>query len=451
MNQKLNQILRNVTVEPAVLFYFTTYMIMDAVNTNLFIQKICRENITMEPSDLNTPCKNTTLASDFVSKMNSKYRAIMMLICIIYSMFATCWSDEAGKRRRPLIFVPMIAQFFHCLVGCLHSHFWLWHPKNAALTELIVESLGGGIPLMTVAVQMYICDVSNSENRTMRLGFLYAVELLCFPLGKGSAGFIIRAFGYFYSYLLCAVLSATGFLLAVIFVKDVSVPVVSNRSYIWRVVNLAGVRDSFGVIFKKSMGSRRMVVAVLILIKILMYFITQGEKTVFYLFMVEKFKWNEVDFSVFSFYKYSGVILGTVFCSILMSKILKIHDGLIGAFAVFWDTITAIGFLFATQNWHIYAVALFDVLHGTALSVCISFISKHYDSTEFGRLSTVQNAFAIFIPLCHPVYNGVFQMTIKSFPSAFFIISIILNILVFLLYSSSYLISKKIENRIGKS
>ena len=46
---------------------------------------------------------------------------------------------------------------------------------------------------------------------------------------------------------------------------------------------------------------------------------------------------------------------GGMLCTLIMSKILKIHDSIIGTFAGFMDTLAAIGFFFAVTDWQIYA------------------------------------------------------------------------------------------------
>ena len=41
-------------------------------------------------------------------------------------------------------------------------------------------------------------------------------------------------------------------------------------------------------------------------------------------------------------------------CTFVMSKVLKLHDGLIGTFAAAMDTLAAVGFFFAVQEWQLY-------------------------------------------------------------------------------------------------
>ncbi|XP_065210767.1 probable peptidoglycan muropeptide transporter SLC46 [Planococcus citri] len=440
-----NGLIKDVTVEPCFFFYFTAYLILDVVNTNLYLQKSCRFNITSEP-DLNTECDDEKQGVLFASKVNSEYRFAMLIICVIYTILSTCWSDEAGRRRRPLIYLPIIGLALQSLSGCLHSYFWQWDPLAAALSELGCEIISGGVVLMITSTQIYMCDVSNMENRTMRLGILLAVRTLCEQLGGGGVGFILRGVGFFYSYLLCFVFSAISLVLALIFVRDVSVPVEKKHNF-FQFFNLNRVVDSFRVVFKKSLGRRRIIVALLLAVYIIVFATTQGEKTVFYLFFRYKFHWDERQFSVYTVYKNTGIILGTIFCSVVLSKHFKIHDGVIGMFAGFWDTVAVLGYLFAYRNWHLYVVPLFEVFHGTALSVCVSFFSKYYDNSEFGRLYAVLCVFGLMIPACHPAYNIIFQNTIDFFPAAFFILSASLDVIIIILYCISYLLCQGIEKQ----
>ncbi|XP_065210850.1 probable peptidoglycan muropeptide transporter SLC46 [Planococcus citri] len=440
MLELLSKSVKHITIEPVYFFHYTTYILLDLINTNLYLQKACRFNATTEP-DLSTPCDNEKQGVLFASKINSNYRYVMFTVCILYTMLATCWSDESGRRRRPLIFLPIFGQILQSINGCVHSYFWYWTPLSAAISDMIFEMSVGGISLMIIAVQIYVCDMSNTENRTMRLGLLWGVKTLCMPVGNGSAGFLLRTIGFFYSYFVCLVLSAISLLLVVILVKDISVVPAEKPSFL-QLFNPIRIVHSFKVVFKKTLGSKRSLVLLLLIAYVAVYFTFQGEKTVFYLFIRYKFHWDEKQFSLYLVYRNIVVVSGTLFCSFILSKWLKIHDGLIGAFAGMWDIVAVIAYLLADRDWQLYVAALFDLFHGTALSVSVSFLSKFYQGDEFGRLNAALSLFALAIPFSHPAYNIVFQKTIDYFPSAFFFISLFINVMVFVLYCVSYIICR---------
>ncbi|XP_065210846.1 probable peptidoglycan muropeptide transporter SLC46 [Planococcus citri] len=445
MLKNYSNIVKLITVEPAYFLYWTVYVIIDATNTNLLLQKKCRLSTISEP-DLNTPCDNEKQGVVYATEINSFYRFIMLFFCLTCSIFAASWSDLAGRRRRPLIFLPIVGQIFQSLFGCLHSYFWHWIPWTAMLSNVVMEMLTGGISMIIFGVQMYICDVSSMESRTMRLGFLSATRTLADLLGYGGSGFILHCVGFFYTYLMCFILSVASLILALVFVKDISVQV-DGKLQFTSVFNVMKIVDSFEAVFKKSLGHKRLVVLVLLIIYTLVFFTTQGENGILYLFLRYKFHWDEREYSSYVLYRYIGVIIGSMFCSIVLSRLLKVHDGMIGILAGICNTVAVFGYLFADQNWHLYVVPLFHIFHGAALSVSLSFLSKYYESDELGRLNSVLGIFGLIIPACHPIYNGIFQYTIDVYPSAFFLLSVCLNVVITLLYCASYYLSRKSETK----
>ncbi|XP_065210615.1 uncharacterized protein LOC135838786 [Planococcus citri] len=247
--------------------------------------------------------------------MNSFYRFLMMILAVIFSIFMASWSDEAGRRRRPLIFLPIIGLIFRSLFGCLNSYFWSWTPSIAVLLNSVPEVVTGGIMMMTLATQIYIGDVSSAENCTMRMGIILAAVTLADLFGCGSSGFILHRIGFFYTYLLCFILSVISLTLAWIFVKDISVPV-DRKSNIVKYFNVTKITDSFKVVFSRTLGKKRIVVLILIINYTLILFTIHGNITsekrvpILYLFLRHKFHSNEREYSLYVFYRYTGVIIG---------------------------------------------------------------------------------------------------------------------------------------------
>ncbi|XP_065202521.1 lysosomal proton-coupled steroid conjugate and bile acid symporter SLC46A3-like [Planococcus citri] len=441
---KKYNVIKNITVEPALLFYFLTCALMDVLDTNLYLQKACRFNTTSEPN-LDTPCDDEKQGILFVSSVNGSYRFWEYMVMLALVTLSLSWSDVAGKQRKVLIIWPIIGLVVQSINGSLQSYFWTWSPLMGALVEMASQAFSGGFLMVFFAAQLYICDITSPVDRTMRTGILLSVTNICHPIGTGVAGFLIRGIGFFYSFSLCVLMSVISLVCAVLFIDDISVPV-ENKVSILGVFNFTRIVDSFRITFKKSLGKKRIVVLFLVLVHIVVLFSNEGEKTVFYLWVRYKFKWDERMFSVYQSYKMVGIIVGTMFCSIILSRILKIHDGIIGTFAGFWDMLAALSYIFATELWHLYLIPLLDIFHGTAIAICFSFLTKFYDSDEFGRINAVYMSFTLLVPFCLPVYNFIFQKTLDTFPSAIFVVSVIIDIIVCLLYEGAYFLTKKFEN-----
>lgn len=266
---------KHITVEPSFFIILIVEELIYGLDTNLFLQKACRINSTTEP-DLNTPCDDEKRGIIFISQVNSKYSFIVLLSSILVTSFATSWSDKAGRRRRPLIYITIFAQICHAFSGCLQSYFWQWTPITAVLCWVFFEGVSGGMYLLMMACQVYVSDLCGTESRTMRLGFLGAIKLISITLGTGGSGYILRSFGFFFSYSICFALSACGLVLGLILIKDTSVSVEKKMGFC-QIFNLKDLLlDSFRVTFNKNLARKRIIVLLLMVANLLVIFSLLG-------------------------------------------------------------------------------------------------------------------------------------------------------------------------------
>ncbi|XP_065210881.1 probable peptidoglycan muropeptide transporter SLC46 [Planococcus citri] len=439
---KWKRILKTISVEPAMVLFYTNYIITDFINTNLYIQKNCRNDTSREPN-LTTDCDNIGRGVGYVNNVNYYFRYSLVSLMVIHTILSLCWSDRAGRKRKPFIVLPIIGQILQILVACFQSYFWYLPPHFAVASDLLFQVLSGGFVLCLNTCITYTNDISSVEERTMKMSIIFALQVICAPIGSGVSGFLLTGLGFFYSYVVCLVLATMSLICGLFLIKDVSIPVEKKPTYL-SFFSVADVVDSVKMVFRKSLGSKRPIVMVLLLIHVTVFFNFEGQKSVFYLYFKYRFKWNEKTYSIYVMCKLIGLTFGTFFCSLIMSKYLKIHDGIIGSFASFWDTMASIGYVFANQNWQLYLIPALDIFHGTAIAIHYSFISKYFEYNEYGRLTSALNVFSLFIPVCHPIFSYLFHQTMDTFPSAFFIVGGAFDFVTFLLYGLSYYLCKRI-------
>lgn len=262
------------TIEPALFFYFTTFILLELLNTNLYLQKSCR-NVTETEPNLHTSCDDEKKGILFVSSVNSSYQYVVLTIMFLYATLISSWSDGAGKRRRPLIILPIIGQLIQTTANTLHSYFWYWPPLAVVISDAATKCLFGGHILMLLGSQIYLCDVTNVQNRTLRIGIFTALKIICLPIGSGVAGFMIQGLGFFYSYLICFALTAISLVLVFIFVTDVSIEA-ENKS-IFSFFNILQIVDGFKVVFGKKPGKQRLIVLLLVATHVIMWFTSEGK------------------------------------------------------------------------------------------------------------------------------------------------------------------------------
>lgn len=257
-----------------VLFY-TNYIILEFINTNLYLQKSCRNDTSEEP-DLSTECDDETRGISFVTKVNYDFQYYLVSLMIIHTILSSCWSDKAGRRRKLFIIIPIIGQLLQILSACLQSYFWYIPPYFAVASDLLFQMLSGGFVLCLNACITYTTDASSLEDRTTKMSVLYALQILCKPIGSGVSGFLLRSVGFFYSYVICLTIATLSLISGLYFIKDVTIPVEIKPSF-WSFFDMKDVLYSVRMVFRKSLGEKRIIVIVLMIIHVTVWFNPEGE------------------------------------------------------------------------------------------------------------------------------------------------------------------------------
>lgn len=121
----------------------------------------------------------------------------------------------------------------------------------------------------------YTIDASSVEDRTMKMSILWALQVICTPIGNGISGFLLRGVGFFYSYVVCLVVAVLSLVSGLLLIKDVSFKVEKKPSYL-SFFNLSDVIDSVKMVFRKSLGKKRAIVMTLLIIHITVWFNVEG-------------------------------------------------------------------------------------------------------------------------------------------------------------------------------
>lgn len=253
---------KSITIEPSVALFQITTVMSNHLFVNLYLQRACRFNATHEP-DLKTPCDDEKAGQLFLTHVNSWRYTVSMTLMIIFTVFVSSWSDKAGRRRRPLILIPLIGLVSVTIAGCVFSYFWTLSTKFIPWTEIILHGITGGRLTVVFSSQLYICDITNEKNRTTRLGVIHGINIIAIPIGSGIVGYMMRYLGFTYSYLICIGLATIAVVLAWLLMEDVSEPVENNMPFS-HYLNPTRVVESFRIIFKERAYSKRKIIVLLL-------------------------------------------------------------------------------------------------------------------------------------------------------------------------------------------
>lgn len=272
--RKWKLILKNISVEPAMVIFYTNYIIIDFINTNLYIQKNCRNDTSREPN-LNTECDDNARGVLFVNNVNYYFRYSLVSLMVIHTILSSCWSDRAGRKRKPFIILPIIGQILQIFVACFQSYFWYLPAQFAVASDLLFQIFSGGFVLCLNTCITYTSDISSVEERTVKMSILWALQVICAPIGSGISGFLLTGLGFFYSYVVCLIVATVSLIFGLLLIKDVSIPIDVKPSYL-SFFNLKDVVDSVKMVFRKSLGDKRSIVIVLLIIHVTVWFNFEG-------------------------------------------------------------------------------------------------------------------------------------------------------------------------------
>ncbi|XP_029344035.1 uncharacterized protein LOC100572522 isoform X2 [Acyrthosiphon pisum] len=399
--------IEKVTVEPMLFLYFVTLAISALVGTNLILRKGCDMTATEQPADLRDKCLNESYAQELVARIQTWKLTIQYSVPLLFILFAGSWSDTHGRRRRPLMFIPIAGQLLTDAFNVLNVFNWHWSPAVAAVSECLVPALTGSRICCVVGVASYVADITRVQDRTKRIGMLMSLYFIATPVGACTAGFLNVNIGFYGTFGVCIAMNVAALVLGAALVKDTSVPYDKGAS-IWQTVNPKVIADSVRVLVKKR-PSR----------SLLIYMTIVSPLTV-------------------------GPMQGTILAIWLMSVKLKMHDAAIGFIGSSFDLIAAVCYSFVTQPWQLYAVPVIDIFHGAAFTVSTSMASKLVDNSELAQLNSVRGMLETLAPIIiYPLYNQLYKLTFETLPGAFFLLTAVITVPVVILFGLTYKADQK--------
>lgn len=330
-----------VTVEPTYALYSLVETLSKYLYQNLLVQKFCRGHLVAEP-DLYTSCADEKSALEFVAFANSWFLTLAMFATVVYTMMALSWSEKAGKRRKPLLYLPLVGMLLECGFAALQSYYWHWPVSITLILYVLVQVFFGGRVCFAQTVYLYLTDITNKTNRTARYGVIIAIRYFCLPIAYGISGLLMKSIGFFYSFFLCFVLTIIAILFSLVLIRDVSVPVKEKLTF-WHMINPMNCVESVKVMCKKRPQNKTAIILMLLLSYMLFSFTNEGsfifksernffsyiksiigyflffvflfftgELSVIFLYFRARFQWDERYIGFYLAYKLFGMCVGKV-------------------------------------------------------------------------------------------------------------------------------------------
>ncbi|KAK3563293.1 hypothetical protein QTP86_021160 [Hemibagrus guttatus] len=463
MPQCLEKLRRIVTVEPAIFFYMTSTFIMLPAYQHLVMDKVCLELY-----------KDTSICSDSEQRENEEvesqssyilllYTAMTSLVSIPPAIILGSWSDQAG--RRSVMLLPFILSLLSggvllamVLVQNL-SVYW------CLLAAAFIGLTGGHVSIFLSSFS-FLADITmdSSSSRTLRMAIAESMIFVGGMVGFLLGGFLTQEVGLvaaFGAYTACHVLAILYILLWLRDPKPInstlSILSTGNDGQESRAVILKYARMSFRAMFKRRPGQDRLKLHLLILCTFINNLVAIGDNSVLLLYlMYEPREFTTAMFGVFNSARM--FLLGAGLLGLFPLLLHCLKEMTLAKLSVVFRAASYVLLAFSTNTWMVYLA--FVPRNGSVRF----FLADHFWSARFGTVAVVgmpggitqavirslssaivgpdeQGAMFSFsasveatcILIAATIFNGLYPLTLPTFPGMPFIIMATFCIIVFIL------------------
>ncbi|XP_070501065.1 probable peptidoglycan muropeptide transporter SLC46 [Chironomus tepperi] len=350
----------------------------------------------------------------------------------ILSLFLGNWSDLYGRKK------VLCSTFFGYTLTLSSFAAVCFYSENIRSLSpwtyvlcYIPATISGGWPSLLTAALCYITDTVHISARSRRLTIIELIIFLGVLIGTFFCSSILTLTDGPTVFIIASVLALFGFLVIRFFV-DESVPP-TDVSTLEKAKNLFSpiiIVNLLKTCFKRRPFKGRRILLLLILILALTVFTFNGNSTVGYLFVREKFSWTLKQNNQFESYSIVCSLLGSVFGFAILKKVMKFSDISLTCLAIFCYILDSFLKSFATESWEMYAITsitLFKILGSPMIRTLMSTIIPH---DEIGKIFSITTSFeALSTFAASPLYTIVYKSTFTTFAGAFFLITAGVNII----------------------
>lgn len=443
-----------VTVEPYVICYVLPSVLAGLAVQNLCLEKSCLVNLKYDEQTclhiMQGRTHNYTEQEENVQKMVAGMTAwsfpLQTALPGILALFVGAWSDRTGNRKSFMV-LPILGKLISIFGIILSTVFFLQVGLNeTALIEGLPPALAGGRVAMTMAVYSYVTDITSDSERTFRLGIITAILTLSRPIGLALSGIMTKRFGYYGVFTVACIFYMTGFVYIVLRLKEKTQKKL-DKDESQTVFSMFSIKDfvaTANVAFKKRQGSRRVQIVLVMFAYMFIVGPVLGEAQMTYWFTRYKFKFTEVDYSLFLTYSVLVGSIGSFITIYLFSKRWNIEDSIIGIVACVSRIAASIVYALAPSRTVYFLGPVLDMFSSAGATSLRSIATKLVKADEVGKTSSLISISEALVPVIYsPVYSKVYLSTLSTFAGAFYLISAALAVPAILIYLSLFILQRR--------
>ena len=265
----------------------------------------------------------------------------------MYAIFAGTFSDKYG--RKPLLAISVLGRFLS-IISYLSNFWFLKELHWSFLYFEIINDICGSFVTYYMMEYSYIADITNPEERTVRLAIVEGFDFASASLGNAISGPLFVRTGYLGVFGLSALLCGLGVLYITLALKEsISKPTIEahepegSTNFIKSSVQFT--LESIKTVTKPREGYRRLFVFLSVFVYSCYLFSILGIEGPHRIYFAEnKYKWKEGELAVYhTHYKLAGW-LGLWVVVPALKKLFGLSDCIFACLASFTVAIGKINF-----------------------------------------------------------------------------------------------------------
>lgn len=373
-----------------------------------------------------------TAVQPYVTDLLMAKAGVETVIPAFLSLFIGPWSDKFG--RKPIIVASLTGFAITYLVIFILS--WVSHsaviinPWYYVIASSAITVTGGTCILIT-GVFCYIADVTTEKDRATRMGVIEAALFAGLVSGSFSSSFFYNWFGSVFVFGLATGSMILALLYVIFFVEESrSVSELEQRGNKLReLFRFELVKDMMAVCFKRRANHDRAVLWIIMISLGFCIFVLEGNSTVFFLFVRERFDWSVRDYTIYSAIATCSLIVGNLVAMYWLKRVFGFSEVTFAIIAFAQSVLDSFIAAIAFRSWHLYLGIGLTMLKGLVSPMCRSILATTSERSssqgdEIGKIYAMTTALESLLPIAAvPAYTLLYKSTISTFPGAFNFIS----------------------------
>lgn len=457
----INNILTFFTVEPFLLCYILPSIISSLAVQKLNLEKACRSDLNHTEETCHKIItgafdENDTIASEasglaqvLVAEMTAWRQPLQSGLPAIVILFVGSWSDRTGNRKA-LMLIPLIGEIISGIGMILTTYYFLeWPLWVTGLIEALPPALTGGWSIALMGSYSYIADVTSIDSRTFRIGIVAIIVTLGIPIGSAISGVLTEAVGYYGIFGIGLLFYTIGFIHTFFRIHDVR-----TDESTCDIISFFHPKNIIGTLSILVKGNRLKIIQIWLVIwaQIVIVGPVYGEGALVYLYTLLRYSMDLVEFSLYSTYSVIMGLIGTLIAVTIFSKLLKMHDSLIGVISTACKVMSSVLYALApTKKWFYVGPAV-DFFGNVGVTAIRSLGTKIVEPDEVGKMCSIIGLAEAIVPVVYtPLYSIVYSKTLDTFPGTFYMLGAAMTVPAFFIFMYMYFLYKRSERDVVRN